>query len=187
VILERLAGGDAGFLLAEAPELQRIVFERGTDIVGDQVVMGDQMALVGVIPEPAGIFNQFPVMINQRVINRDYTVWRIVGGRVTLQQFKAPPVECLFIPVNLSDPAVQARLVGRGGKLAVDPADGFAFRNKQASQILGEVPTLWVVRKQIRVLNQEILHDAGKFDNRGHTASAGSFLVVRHVPHRTTG
>src|SRR4029450_11322193 len=132
------------------------------------------MPLVSVIPEPAGIFNQLPVMIDERVINRDHTVWCIVGGRVTLQQFKAPVVECLFIPVNLSEKAVQAGLVGRDSKLAVDTADGFAFSDEQASQILGEVPALWVVSKQIRVLDQEILHDAGELDNRGHIASAGS-------------
>ena len=171
MILERLVGGNAGVLLAEAPELQRIVFERGTDIVGNQIVMGDQMALIGVIPEPAGIFNQFAVMIDQRIINRDHTVWRIVGGRITLQQVKAPPIECRFIPVNLRDPAVQAGLVGRDGKLAIDTADGFAFSDEEASQILGEVPPFGFVGKQVGVLAQEFLHECREFHNRWHTRS----------------
>ena len=33
-------------------------------------------------------------------------------------------VECLFIPGNLSDPAVQAGLVGGNGKLTIDTAEG---------------------------------------------------------------
>src|SRR5213593_2349680 len=114
--------------------------------------MGDQMALVSVIPEPVSIFYQFSVMIDERVINRDHPMWRIVSSRVTLQQFKAPLVECLFIPVDLSDPAVQAGLVGRDSKLAINPADSFAFRDEETSQILGEVPPFRFICKQVGVL-----------------------------------
>jgi len=94
-----------------------------------------------------------------------------VGGRVALQPIEAPLVEGLFIPVNLSDPAVQAGLVGRDGKLPVDPANGFAFRDKQASQILSEVLALGLIGKQIRVLGHQVLHDGGELNNRWHTRS----------------
>jgi hypothetical protein len=38
--------------------------------------MGDQMPLIGMIPEPAGIFNQLAVMGDQRVI--------VIGKRFVL-------------------------------------------------------------------------------------------------------
>ncbi len=171
MILEGCFVGHTGLLLAEAAELQRIVFARGTHVIGDQIVMGDQMPLIGMIPEPAGIFNQLAVMGDQRVINRDHAVRGVVGGRVALQPIEAPLVEQLFIPLDLGDPAVQAGLVSRDGKLPVDPTDGFAFRNKQAGQILSEVLAFGLVGKQIRVLGQEVLHNRREFNNRWHTRS----------------
>ncbi len=124
-----------------------------------------------MIPEPADIFNQLAVVIDEGVINRDDAILGVVGGRVALQQLEAPLVERQFIPLNLSDPAVQAGLVGRDCKLAVDTADGFAFSNEQAGQILSEVLALGLVGKQVCVLDQEVLHDAWELNNRWHTRS----------------
>ena len=94
--------------------------------------MGDQMALIGMIPEPAGIFDQLAVMGDQRVINRDHAVRGVMGSRVALQLLEASLVELLCIPIDLRDPAVQAGLVSRDRKFTVDPADGFAFGDKEA-------------------------------------------------------
>src|SRR5262249_13903738 len=116
------------------------------------------MALLGMIPEPASIFNQLAVMVDQRIINRDHTMRGVVGGGVALQEIETPLVERLFIPLNLSNPAVETGLVGRDGKLAVDTANGFAFSDEQASQVLGKMPALGRIGKQVGVLDQEILH-----------------------------
>jgi hypothetical protein len=40
--------------LLKAAKVQRIVFAIGADVVHEEVVMGDQVALVGMIPEPNG-------------------------------------------------------------------------------------------------------------------------------------
>src|SRR5205814_3615687 len=45
MVLEGRAMGETGILLAEAAELQGIVLAGGTDIVGNQVVVGDQVPL----------------------------------------------------------------------------------------------------------------------------------------------
>src|SRR5262245_33693740 len=89
VVLEGHAGSDTGILLAEATEFQGIVLARRTDVVGNQIVM-----------------------VDQRVINRDHTMRGVVGGGVALQEVQAPLVERLFIPLNLSNPAVETGLVG---------------------------------------------------------------------------
>jgi len=60
------------------------MFARGTDIVGNQVVVGDQVALIGVIPKPANVGNQLPVMIDERVIDGDHAVLGIARGGVAL-------------------------------------------------------------------------------------------------------
>ena len=113
VILEGVACGDAGLLLAKAAELQWVMLERGADVVGDQVIMGDPMTRLGMIPEPADILNQLAAVVDLRVINGDHSMRGVVGGGVALQQIEAPLVQRLFIPIDLRDPAVQARLIGR--------------------------------------------------------------------------
>ena len=171
VIVEGHACGDAGLLLAEAAELQWVVLAGGTDVVGDQVIMGDQMTLFGMIPEPAGIFNQLAVVVDQCVIDRDDAVGGIACGRVVLQEREPALVEGGVIPVDLSNPAVQAGLVGGDGKLTIDATHSFAFSDEQAGQILREMPTLRLVGKQICVLGQEILYDRREFHNRWHRRS----------------
>ena len=171
MILERRLLRDAAFFLAEAAKLQGIVLARGTDVVGDQVIMGNQMALIGVIPEPASIFNQFSVMVDERVIDRDDTVLGIARSGVVLQEIEASLVEGRFIPIDLCDPAVQARLIGGDGKLTIDATHGFAFRDKQAGQILSEMLALGLIGKQVRVLGHEVLHDRRECNNCWHPCS----------------
>src|ERR1044071_6550239 len=187
VVLEAAACGGTGVLLAKAAELQRIVLARSADVVGNQVVMGNQVPLLSMIPEPAHIFNQLAVVIDEGVINRDDAIFGVASGRVELQQIEAPLVEGQFIPLNLSDPAVQAGLVGRDGKLTIDAADGVAFSNEQAGQILSEVLALGLVGKQVCVLDHQVLHDAWELNNRWHIASHGLPARVTYTPHRTTG
>src|SRR6266540_17611 len=90
VILERFTGGATGLLLAEAAELQWVMLAGSADVVGDQVIMGDQMTLVSMIPEPAGIFDQLAVVVDQRVIDRDDTVLGVARGGVVLQELEPP-------------------------------------------------------------------------------------------------
>ena len=110
-------------------------------------------------------------MVDQGVIDRDDAVGGIACGRVALQEREPTLVEGGVIPVDLSNPAVQAGLVGGDGKLTIDAADRFAFGDEQAGQILGEMPTLRLVGKQICVLGQEILYDRREFHNRWHRRS----------------
>src|SRR5262249_24091869 len=67
-----------------------------------------------------------------------------------------------------------------------DAADGFAFGNEQAGQILAEVLTLRGVGEQVGVLGQEVLHDGWELNDRRHTASHGTSDSANHAPHRTT-
>jgi hypothetical protein len=58
------------------------VLERGTAIVGNQIVVGDQVALVGVVPEPADIGNQLAGVLDQRVVDRDDAVFGVAGAGI---------------------------------------------------------------------------------------------------------
>ncbi len=133
VILERFTGGATGLLLAEAAELQWVMLAGSADVVGDQVIMGDQMTLVSMIPEPAGIFDQLAVVVDQRVIDRDDTVLGVARGGVVLQELEPPLVEGSVIPVDLGDPAVQTGWAKRScttvgnSTIAGIPAPGDAF------------------------------------------------------------
>src|ERR1041384_4014377 len=54
-------------LLKPAP-FNRIMRSRGTYIVRDEVIMRDDVPLIGMIPEPPDVLNQLAVMIPQRVV-----------------------------------------------------------------------------------------------------------------------
>src|SRR5215470_5588449 len=108
------------------------MFATRMHIVREQVIVRDEMALLGMIPEPAGILNQFAVMVDQGVINRNRAILAIAGGRVGLQPFQAMLVDALDIPRSFRQPAVEAGLVGGGGKLTIDAADCLMLSDEQA-------------------------------------------------------
>jgi hypothetical protein len=64
-------------------------------VVGKQLIVSDQMALISMIPEPEGILNQCAVVINQGGIDRNRAILAIARGRVGLQPFQAMLVDAL--------------------------------------------------------------------------------------------
>ena len=171
VVLERLVVSETGVLLAEATKLQGIVFARSADVVGNQVVMGDEVALVSMVPEPAGVLNQLATVVDQGVVDCDDAVFGVAGGGVTLQLVQPTLVEGFGLPLDLSERAVQAGLVGGNGKLTIDAADSFAFSDEQTSQVLGEVAAFWSIGEQVTILGQEVLDDSRKLDDGRHSSS----------------
>src|SRR5215211_7620221 len=75
--MERLLGRNTGLFLAKAAKLQRVVFATGMHIIGKQIIVGNQMALLGMIPKPAHIVDQLAVMVNQSVVDRNYAILAI--------------------------------------------------------------------------------------------------------------
>ena len=71
--------------LAKAAKFQRIMLARGTDVVGNQIIVRDLVPLLGVIPKVAHILNQLPGMIHQRVVDRNHPAGRVARLRVLLQ------------------------------------------------------------------------------------------------------
>src|SRR5947209_6373752 len=60
VVAERLADRLTDFFLAEQAELQRVVLARGADVVGEEVVLGDLVPLLGMVPIPSGVGTRSP-------------------------------------------------------------------------------------------------------------------------------
>ena len=138
--------------LAEAPKVERIVFATWIDVVDEQVIVGDQMAFVGMIPEIADILNQFALVINQGIVNRDHTIVTIAGGRVVLQPFETVRIDASHIPLGFREPAIEAGLVRSIGKLAGDTADSFVLSHNQTGQILGEMDAGGLIWKEVSKL-----------------------------------
>ncbi len=53
---------------AEAKELR---------VIGNQIIMGDLMARLSVVPELAHVLNQLARVIDQRVVNRHHPTGRV--------------------------------------------------------------------------------------------------------------
>jgi hypothetical protein len=77
-------------------------------------------------------------------------------------------------------------LVGRDGELTIDAADGFALGDEQVSQICCEMVAFRGVGKQVAILDQEVLDESGKLDDRWHRSLLTlarvqqSLAIVRH-------
>src|SRR5262245_59067095 len=115
--------------------------------------MGNQIALVSMIPEPASIFNQLAIVVDQRVIDRNYSIEAIAGGRIGLQPFQTMRIDAFYIPRRLSQPAIEARLVSRGGEFAIDATNGFVLGDEQASQIFSKMAPGRFIRKEVAKLD----------------------------------
>ena len=76
VVAERFLEGLADFLLSEEAELQRVVFAAGADVVDEEVVLGDLVPLLGVVPEPAGVGDKLAVAVDEGVVD-GMTPWSL--------------------------------------------------------------------------------------------------------------
>src|SRR4029453_15414937 len=87
--------------------------------------MGDDVPLVGMVPEPAHVFDQLTRMVHQRIVDSNHASQAVTRLGIMLPPLQASVVERLDVPCHLIQPTVQTGLVGGDHKLAVDPPDGF--------------------------------------------------------------
>jgi hypothetical protein len=99
------------------------VLAGGADVVGDQVVVGDLVPLLGVVPEPAYVVDELAVVVDQGVVDGDDPVVAVTGVGLLLQQVEPSLVDGQFVPGLVVDEAVEAGLVGSAGELGVDAGD----------------------------------------------------------------
>src|SRR5262249_14669647 len=149
MVAERLLQSLADLLLAEETELQGVVLAAGTDVVDEQVVLGDLVPLLGMVPIPAGVRDQQPVPIDQRVAGGDDGVIAAAGAGHLLEESQPPLVERLDLPGGVGQEAIETGLIGGPGELAVDPQDGLALGDDQPGQVLGEVAALALVGEEV--------------------------------------
>ena len=84
--------------LAEAPQGERIVLAARIDVGDEQIVVGNQVTHLGVIPEVADVLDQFAVVVNQGVVNWDDAILAITGGRVVLEPFETVVIQAVGLP-----------------------------------------------------------------------------------------
>jgi hypothetical protein len=168
MVPERFLQRLADLLLAEQPELQGVVFAAGADVVDEQVVLGDLVPLLGVIPEPAGIGDQQAVTVDQGVVDGDHPVITVAGRGVPLEFVQTAPVEGPDVPVGGGEEAVETRLIGRLSEFAVDAQDGLALGDEEAGEVLGEMAALALVGEEVGVPVHGVLNDLGKLDDAWH-------------------
>ena len=165
---ESLLQGGAELLRAEAAEVQGVVLAAGANVVGEQVVLGDLVALLGMVPEIAGVGDERALVVDQDVVDGDDAVVGVPGRRVLLEELEAAPVELIGVPLRVGEEAVEAGLVGDLGELAVDAQDGLVVGHEQAGQVFGKVAALRIVgEKRVEVPNG-LAHDVGPLNDTRH-------------------
>jgi hypothetical protein len=91
-----LEGGVVGLTLLtflEAAEVEREVLAAGANVVGDQVVVGDLVAVLGMVPEPADVLDTLAMVVDEGIVNRDGAVIAVAEVRVALEDLQAAAVE----------------------------------------------------------------------------------------------
>ncbi len=114
----------------------------GADVVGEEVVLGDLVPLLGVVPEPPGVGDQEAVTVDQGVVDGEDPVVAGASRGVFLELVQATPVEGLDVPLRFGEVPVEAGLVRGHGELMVDAEHGLPLGDHQTGEILGEVPPL---------------------------------------------
>ena len=61
---------------------------RGAHVIDDNIVVGNLVALLSMIPKIPSIFNQLAVMVHQHVVNRNDAPRTIAGIRALLSNAK---------------------------------------------------------------------------------------------------
>ena len=140
----------------------------GADVVDEEVVLGDLVPLLGVVPEPAGVGDQLAVAVDQGVVDGDDALVAVAGGGVLLEPFQSSLVERLDVPGDLGEEAVETGLVGGLGELVMDAQDGLPLGDEQSGEVFGEVAALALVGEEVAVLVQGVLNDLGEFDDPWH-------------------
>lgn len=149
---------------------------RGTDVVGNQIIVRDLMPLLGVIPEVTHVLNQLPGMVHQRIVNQNHPAGRVARLRVPLQPRQPLLIEFGDIPVDFRDPAIETRLIGGLSKLRVNPRDGLLLRYQQPRQVLCKMTPFGGIGKEGSKLLHGVLYEGRKLNNGGHcSASLGDF------------
>ena len=77
------------------------------------------MTLLGVVPEPADVLDQFAVVIDEYVVDGDHTMLRVADRRVFLQHLQPLGVQQVGIPSSNCQKAVQTRLIRCVDELSV--------------------------------------------------------------------
>src|SRR5215472_4754820 len=125
------------------------MFAAGADVVNKDVVVSDLIALLGMVPEPAGVLDQLARVIDERVVDGDDALVAVAGVRRLLQQVEAALVEALLVPVGVGEEAVEAGGVGGLGEFPVDSRDVLALGHEEAGKILGEMTALGLIGEEV--------------------------------------
>ncbi len=168
VVAERLLQRLADLLLAEEAELQRVALAAGTNVIDEEIVLGDLVALFGMVPEPAGVGDQQASAIDQGIVDRDDALIAVPRGWVFLEFVQSPFVENLGIPRGVRHEPIETGLIGRLGEFAVDAEHGLTLGDHEPGEVFREMPALAFVGEEVAVPSQGVLHDLGKLDDSRH-------------------
>jgi len=178
--------GPVVVFLLKSPPLDGVVRSKRGDIVGDEVVVRDLVALFGMIPQPAHILDELSGMTHQNVVDGDHSFWVVPCGLIILKYLKPSVIEGMNIPLDIREPAIEAGLVRSTDKLMADPANGLLFRDHESRKIIGKMTLFRLIDKQITKLLHGFPDDRGILDNCRHEGILLSQNNVSNAYHNAS-
>ena len=140
----------------------------GADVVGEEIVVGDLVSLLDVVPEPTGIGDQQAVAVDQSVVDRDHPLLAIAGAGLVLEEFQAALIQGLDVPGGLGQEAIETGLVGGLGEFSMDAQDGLALSDHQSGEVFGEMAPLGLIGEQVPKLIEGVVNDRREVDDGWH-------------------
>ena len=110
-------------------------------------------------------------MVDQHVIDGDNAAVRVLRARVLLKPLEPLLVQFLLVPLHLREKPVEAGLISGHGELAVHATHGFSGGNHQAREVLGKMPPLGLVNKNVAELLDGRRNDGRKRSDPWHACT----------------
>src|SRR5262245_27073806 len=103
MVFEPFVAAGTHVLLAETAELQGIVFAAGADIVNKDVIVGDLVAFLGMVPEPTSVLDQLALVVDERIVEGDDPLVTVARSWVLLQEVETALIKQLRVPVGVGE------------------------------------------------------------------------------------
>jgi bacterioferritin-associated ferredoxin len=107
-------------------------------------------------------------MVDENVVDSDDNDRTIARRVLLLKQVEATLTQHLHVPDDFSEPVIEAGLVGRLSKVAVNAIDRFVLSNVELGRVFGKVVSCGFCLEQVAVLLRQFLHNSRSLEDHLH-------------------
>lgn len=147
-------------LFGEATEFERIMFLAEADVIDEQIIMGDFVTFLGMVPKPTDVFDHLSGMVDENIVEGDHAFPVKLEFVRFLEPMNSLFVELLDIPIDFGEESIETGLIFGVDDLACHSRDGFVSTDHQAGEIISEMFSLALIGEDSGELFDGFFDDA---------------------------